>query len=96
MRLLDLDPRWISVAHGRNGQGVVFFCPKCGNHRVVVWFANPIDGQAPAPPFPNSKNNHRWQRQGDAFDTLTLTPSIQIVGTCSWHGFVKNGEITTV
>ncbi len=38
-----------------------------------------------------------WQRTGETFDTLTLTPSIHSrkeKGGCGWHGFITNGEVT--
>lgn len=34
-----------------------------------------------------------WQRSGDNFDNLTLTPSIDASRSGHWHGFVTNGEI---
>lgn len=43
-----------------------------------------------------------WQREGETFDTLKLTPSIlrsKDKGGCGWHGFigsVEPGEVTTV
>ena len=107
MRLVDLHPEWMgaggegisnadgSPAPGRRGVGVLLDCP-CGNtdegHRLYVPFANPLDGGAP---MQTGKNNG-WQRTGDTFDTLTLTPSIlRIVPSCGWHGFITNGEIIT-
>lgn len=32
----------------------------------------------------------RWNV--DQRDPLTLTPSVNCVGCCGWHGFLKNGE----
>lgn len=77
----------------RRGVGVIFRCP-CGNHdddhECYVPFANPLDGQGPFDP-------KGWQRTGDTFETLTLTPSILRVrshGGCGWHGFITNGLVT--
>jgi len=82
-------------APAREGVGVLLDCP-CGNadedHQLFVPFANPLDG---GPPVQTGKNNG-WQRTGETFETLTLTPSIQRVGGCGWHGFITNGEISTV
>lgn len=80
----------------RQGVGVLCDCP-CGNrdegHQLYVPFANPLDG---GPPMHTGKNNG-WQRTGETFETLTLTPSIlRIVPSCGWHGFITNGEIITV
>ncbi len=60
-------------------------------------FANPLDGAAP-----DRGRKHLWQRTGDSFETLTLTPSIDYTRfdngtlrdpTC-WHGFITDGEVT--
>jgi hypothetical protein len=79
----------------RHGVGVRLDCP-CGNrdkgHQLYVPFANPLDG---GPPMQTGKNNG-WQRTGETFETLTLTPSILRRGSCGWHGFITNGEIVTV
>jgi hypothetical protein len=103
MRLVDLNPVW--VGHGgegvtvtatgapvprREAVGIEFDCP-CGCvHRVYVSFANPVDGLGPVYAAGNN-----WQRTGDTFDTLTLSPSIQrILPNKCWHGHVTNGEVT--
>jgi len=91
MKLIELDPRWTSAGHGRTGQGVVFLCPKCKDHYLGVWFVNPVDGKEPWA----GGSGHRWTRAGDTFETLTLTPSIQIVLGCKWHGFITKGEAIT-
>lgn len=74
------------------GVGVIFDCP-CGNddeaHRCYVPFSNPI---GPGPHVPDKG----WQRTGETFETLTLTPSILRIGECAWHGFITNGEVITV
>lgn len=105
MRLADLNPVFpINGGEGvtrsdtgepvprTEGVGVIFDCP-CGNkddrHRCYVTFANPI---GPGPHV----HEKGWQRTGDTFDTLTLTPSILRIGDCGWHGYITNGEIITV
>lgn len=75
--------------------GITFECPR--HHHTPhedflgVWFANPIDGGPPAPP--DGTNTARWQRAGDTFETLTLTPSVDCSQVGCWHGFIRNGEI---
>lgn len=109
MKLIDLDPRWACDADivisgvnryfdGRVGMAVSFECPHCvqrerstGDRRVqrlAVWFANPIDG---LPPTDDAKI--LWQRSGDTFETLTLSPSIDASKEGHWHGFIRNGSI---
>ena len=108
-RLVDLNPHWLG--HGgegvlrlnavgayeptprREGVGVLLDCP-CGNrdegHQLYVPFENPLDG---------GPGIHRegsvWQRTGDTFDALTLTPSILRMdpGGCRWHGYITDGAI---
>jgi hypothetical protein len=100
MRLTDLDPCWvgaggegISDAQGqpvpeRHGVGLGFDCPcGCGD-RSYIYFSNPLDGGPPA-----RSAGPNWERTGDTFETLTVTPSIQRVGGCNWHGFITNGGI---
>lgn len=102
MKLTDLNPTFYSAggegitradgtpAPERRGVGLGFDCP-CGNpdeeHRCYIPFANPLDG-GPAV-------ERGWQRTGDTFETLTLTPSIQRMDGCRWHGFITDGEART-
>ena len=107
MRLTELSPRWYGrkrrvddtdvAEYGRTGIGVSFECPHCFNPsegasltRISVPFANPLDG---GPSEPNA-NGCAWQRTGDAFETLTLTPSVNAEASGHWHGFITNGEVT--
>jgi Family of unknown function (DUF6527) len=102
VRLADLKPCFlrsggegISDKDGnpvpeRIGVGLSFDCPcGCGT-RPAVMFANPLDG---GPPLQGC--GPTWQRTGDAFETLTLSPSLQRADPrgCRWHGFIQNGEI---
>jgi hypothetical protein len=32
-----------------------------------------------------------WQRTGETFETLTLTPSVDCSAWGHWHGFITNG-----
>jgi hypothetical protein len=93
----------------RHGQGVMFDCPHCVRAgikssesrmvRIPVGFKNPIDG---GPPFKDeikadgqARGRPLWDRTGDTFETLTLSPSIDASKTHEggWHGFVQNGAI---
>ena len=104
VKLTDLEPHFIgaggegitradgSPAPERHGVGLMCNCP-CGcDRQLYVPFANPLDGGSPI------DARQGWQRTGDTFETLTLTPSILRKGpeTCGWHGFVTDGEIRTV
>lgn len=78
-RLVDCDPRW---AHGRYyGQedgpvrGIHFDCPEghadCSH---IIPFTPALDGTT-AEIWQQSGAN--WQRTGDTFETLSLSPSIR-------------------
>lgn len=101
MKLTDLNPRWcssggegISDQDGkpvprREGIGLICDCPKCGeDHALFIPFTNPLDSEPP-------RHGVTWQRTGDAFETLTLTPSI-LRKDCGWHGWITNGGVITV
>lgn len=90
-------------------QGVSFRCPHCQSEstRLAVFFDVPICG-APAVDIKavhrsqadESQHLHDhhvgsvlWHREGDSFETLTLTPSVDASHFGHWHGFVTGGEI---
>jgi hypothetical protein len=109
MRFIDLNPKWLGAGGPdiyeseyhyklgiprpeRYGIGVAFDCPcGCGMPSMIE-FANPLDGK---PPY--RTDVALWQRTGETFETLTITPSIlrkRERGGCGWHGFITNGEVT--
>jgi hypothetical protein len=92
MRLIDLNPRWFvdaALSDSRSGMGITFECPHCRTTRLHAAFENPIDGG------PKGEHSvHHWARQGETFETLTLTPSIDVSASGHWHGFITNGEVT--
>ena len=75
----------------RHGVGVILDCP-CGcESPLYVPFSNPLDGGAQLQP------GSGWNRTGETFETLTLTPSIlrsRNRGGCGWHGFITGGVVT--
>lgn len=82
-------------------EGVSFLCPKCfeanggpkGTHSVLVFF----DGADLPPDLGRNARGEtvRWRATGKQIEDLTLSPSIQLIGGCAWHGFVTHGEIRT-
>jgi hypothetical protein len=93
VRLSDLNPEFLS--HGGSGVTTADGHPVPVTEGVgYVPFANPI---GPGPGM--GLSGPRWQRTGDTFETLTLTPSVFRVkgkGGCGWYGFITNGEVRTV
>ena len=69
MKLIELKPRWIAD-EGRHGMGMYFDCPCCVGKKYIVrigiYFNNPVDGGAP------KKEDERWDRTGDDFETMTF------------------------
>lgn len=107
MKLTDLNLRWVGaggtgISHAdgspveeRHGVCISFDCPcggKCGsdkwNNRVFLHIQNPVDGK----PY-ESGGAPYWERSGEDFATISLSPSIRRMSDCGWHGFVTNGEI---
>lgn len=107
MRLLELEPEWMQWSKDPTGQvhlpkvatladahGILFVCPKCivtnggriGTHSAICWFRGRVPDEATPGPG-------RWNVSGTDFNDLTLSPSIQLIGGCSWHGFIRNGGI---
>lgn len=80
-RLVDCNPRWVTGRYaGQPGdddvpRGVHFDCPEghegCSH---VIPFSPAFDG-SPTPGW--QQNGAVWQRTGDTFETLTLSPSIR-------------------
>lgn len=96
MRLTELHPAWYGWRIEGGRIGVSLDCPVHREaHRVYVPFANPLEGRAEV-------RNYLWQRTGDTFDTLTLTPSVNYQmydnntprDPSCWHGFITAGEVT--
>jgi len=106
MNLLELKPHWITLAGaGDDKLGMTFRCPHCppgGRGETTflgIWFANPVDpDKHPDVDWPHymlsHPEQHFWQRSGDEFASMTITPSIDASQHGHWHGFIRNGEIT--
>lgn len=61
---------------------LLFACPGCGLTGAIV------------ATDPKSKDKPSWKIVGGSLDdvtTLTLDPSIDCIGCCRWHGYLKNG-----
>ena len=99
-RLIDADPSWWVPRDGDRTRkiGIIFDCPIHEHCSVGVPFSNPIGGGS-GEPMHSSKA--LWERTGEDFDTLTISPSIHVLGEvngpdgCQWHGYVRNGRFET-
>jgi hypothetical protein len=104
VRLTELDPRWFTMGSSPDLVGITFECPHCvereratGDKRVQrigVLFREEIDRDG----LPNevhwTRPGNKWHREGDTFETLTLSPSVDASSDGHWHGFIRNGEVT--
>ena len=93
-KLVDCNPRWGRYYHGQEIEDCVTFdCPEGHEHCLISVQVSPARDGSPQPV--RQRNGAQWQRTGDTFETMSLTPSIRSEGpVCFFHGFVTNGEIT--
>jgi hypothetical protein len=91
-RLAELDPVWVTE-EGTEKSGFLCCCPcgGCDEDRLLyVPFKNPIG------PGPVTTREQGWQRTGETFESLTVSPSIRRLEGCQWHGLLQNGVFVTV
>ncbi len=87
----DPDDPTIQFCYADPGKGrrfaedmLLFACPGCGRSGAI----------RAAHPKPPNGSGATWDITGGSLDditTLTLSPSINCVGCCGWHGYLKNG-----
>ena len=79
------------VAQRRRGTAIWCECP-CGcDSSLVIPLANPLDGGPADPRGAWGAINFRWVRQGDDFDSLSLSPSVHVIN--HWHGWITQGLV---
>lgn len=96
-KLKDLEPKWLNFEKGRTGVGLQFNCPGYIGMKLHILFMNPVDGGASRKPdieLPGNNNGIRWARSGMDFESLTISPSIDVPGI--WHGHIVDGIVTSV
>jgi hypothetical protein len=108
MRLSELEPRWVADFNAPSDakQGVSFLCPHCRQIRLAIFFDVPVCSNNPVDitALHRLQADHGyladhhigrilWHREGDSFETLTLTPSVDTSHFGHWHGFITNGAI---
>lgn len=96
-KLKDLEPKWLNLERFRTGVGLQFNCPNGSGMKLHILFMNPLDGGASKPDditTPGNNNGVRWARSGMDFDSLTVSPSIDVPGI--WHGHINDGIVTSV
>lgn len=103
MRLVDLDPKWLTM----NGKRVGFtFLSPTGKQGPVHWrqscfaIAMPMRAQMQmfgGDPVQPCKQGVAWTIEGGienaTFETMTVKPSLDGSAGGLWHGHITNGEI---
>ena len=70
------------IAEGGRGGHIMLKCPGCGQE-------SGMNCRVPGEPHPPSGQS--WELSGLP-ESPTMSPSINCVGCCGWHGWLKNGE----
>lgn len=72
-RLVDCNPSWVeNYSAAGQTDAVMFECPEGHSDcKHVIPFTPALDGT------PTVKYGAQWQRSGEAFESLTLSPSIK-------------------
>lgn len=91
--LANLHPQFTGFLRPDSGEQLLFDCPACGpSHQLGICFTNPLDGK-PAAMWPTAT---WWTREGDTFETLTLTKSTGVgpsIHYPCWHGWIEGGQV---
>lgn len=101
MKLTELNPRWVGLHNWSSESiyriGVSFDSPTTGK-RLAILFTPAIDPDNLTVKygfgdyFPQAK---KWTRtNGETFDDLTLTPSLDFSEYGEWHGHISAGDVT--
>jgi hypothetical protein len=100
VNLATLNPHWVAVSNASPNSplesariGVSFDCPCCRKTRLMILFRNTIGPTLSAWPY-LCLGDKFWDRQGETFDDLTLSPSIDCSKSGHWHGFITAGEVS--
>jgi Family of unknown function (DUF6527) len=95
MRLLELTPKWYTLAGDGPRVGISFECPHCRATRLAIVFHHKgkeaiedavIHAESPS-------TDHIWTIEGNDFDDITFSPSIDASASGHWHGFIRNGVV---
>jgi hypothetical protein len=94
-RLIDCNPEWVENYFGAGRvDAIVFNCPEGHSDcKHVIPFSPALDGTTHP-----MERGRGWQRTGDTFETLTLSPSILCNASrpeaeCHLHIVVRDGAI---
>jgi hypothetical protein len=93
-RLVDLEPRRYTLSEDGPAAGISFLCPHCHTVRLGVLLHH-RGHEAMEDEYIRAHNPEGrpiWTADGDDFETLTLSPSVDASHVGHWHGFIRNGQ----
>lgn len=88
MMLNELQPELYTLQNGHRNAvenvaqaaGLIFTCPTCLNHPIVITFKGPV-------------YDHGWDATGNDCSDISITPSIEHFCTGHPHFFITAGAI---
>jgi hypothetical protein len=98
VRLVDLQPKWLSkdvfIFRSPAGAGDWITCKRVAmstpDQYALIYKDNPeYVGQSVVCTVPEMV----WSIDGDNFETMTVSPSLDFSASGNWHGFIRQGNI---
>lgn len=98
MRLVDLEPEWLTpdlfIFKNPMGGDNWLTCKRISilrreQYDLIYYKSKKYVGKVVVLSNPDVA----WSFEGNDFNTLTVTPSIDASSSGNWHGFITNGEI---
>lgn len=94
-----LGIRFDSPINREDKIAVFFKNPVCGSPAVDLEELLRVQCDCDHPKYEQWLHDHHigsclWQRTGDSFENLTLTPSIDCSKWGGWHGYLTNGQVS--
>lgn len=96
MKLTDLSPCWLSpdvfMFKSPSGAGDWLTCKRVtmsfADQMKLIYEDHPdLKGQSVVHTVPDMA----WKFDGNDFETMTVTPSLDCSASGNWHGFITNG-----
>ena len=101
MRLIDLEPRWLSLSV------FAFKCPHC--QQALLTCKNVVMSLRDQHRLYEQRLGEGWNllvvgckeemawnfKSNEPFETMTVTPSLDASASGHWHGFITAGAIVT-
>ncbi len=98
MRLIDLEPEWLSpdvfIFKSPSGYGDLITCKRVPmsmkEQQELIYKKNP---QYVGRTVVMTQPDMAWSFDENEFEIMTVMPSIDASASGNWHGFIQNGEI---